>query len=201
MSITTWRCCSKSRKLTCSRALVTIADINTELGEAYVAKLSSQGLKSCSRHRKPEHTSPVSKIFQGPICLHRCDLLVFANQCFQICYSLAGMGSIEIVIAVAGTVGEPFELFNKNERPSLERDPLPPSRLDRVIDVNLKGLCFTSQLAHYYFGLPSTSSENSSVRKSLTLIGSAISYSDFHICPDYSASKWVARGFSERLGY
>ena len=103
------------------------------------------------------------------------------------------MGTIEIVIAAAGTVGEPFELFNKNERPSLEKDPLPPSRLDRVIDVNLKGLCFTSQLAHY-FGLPSTFSENSSVWKSLTLIGSAISYSDYHTSPDYSASKWAAKG-------
>ena len=114
---------------------------------------------------------------------------------FKSAIAFAGTGTIDTVVAVAGTFSEAFELFNKTERPSLERDPLPPSGFDRVIDVNLKGLFFTSQLAHYYFGLPSTSGENSSVRKSLTLVGSSVGYSDFCLSPDYSASKWGVRGF------
>lgn len=112
---------------------------------------------------------------------------------FKSAIEFAGVGTIDIVVAVAGILGKPFELF-KEEQPSLERDPHLPTTVERVIDTNLKGSYFTSQLAPYYFGLPSTSGEESTVRKSLTLFGSVVSYYDFPHSPDYSASKWATRG-------
>lgn len=104
------------------------------------------------------------------------------------------MGAIDIAIAVAGIIGKAFELF-KQERPSLERDPHLPPTIERVIEINLKGSHFTSQLARYYFGLPSTSDEKFTVRKSLTLVGSVVSYYDFPQCSDYSPSKLATRLF------
>lgn len=113
---------------------------------------------------------------------------------FKDAIAFAGSGTIDIIAAVAGIGGKSFELFHEEARPSLEVDPVPTGSVDRTIDVNLKGVHYTSQLAHYYFGLPSTSSANSTVRKSLTFVASVVSYCDFRQIADYSASKWGVRG-------
>ena len=77
------------------------------------------------------------------------------------------------------------------------------------LDVNAKGVYYTSKLAQHYFALPSLSQSTGTpaFRKSLVVISSLAGYLELRSA-DYTASKWAIRGLfrstrskMEDLGY
>ena len=116
--------------------------------------------------------------------------------------------SIDIVVAAAGVGGQPFVIVDE-EPPSLERDPPLPPSVDLSLDVNAKGVFYTSKLAQHYFALPFSSQIKATpeFRKCLVVISSLAGYLELNAA-DYTASKWAVRGLfrstrskMEDLGY
>lgn len=102
--------------------------------------------------------------------------------------------SLDIVVAAAGLLGSPF-ILPSSEPASLDKDPQEPPTVGAVIDVNFKGIYFTSRLAEHYFSLLSPPHSISGDQKSLIIFGSLASYIDFPPVADYLASKAAVRGF------
>lgn len=116
--------------------------------------------------------------------------------------------SIDIVVAAAGVGGQPF-IGREEEPPSLDKDPPLPRSASLNIDVNAKGVYYTSKLAQHYFALLPLSRTRAvpEFRKCLVVISSLAGYLELNAA-DYTASKWAIRGFfrstrskMEDLGY
>ena len=127
---------------------------------------------------------------------------------FKSAINLSDRKSIDIVVAAAGVAGRQFVVPDE-EPPSLERDPPLPPGVDLTIDVNAKGVYYTSKLAQHYFALPVSSQAKSmpEVRKCLVVISSLAGYLELSNAA-YTASKWAVRGLfrstrskMEDLGY
>ncbi len=101
--------------------------------------------------------------------------------------------SLDIVVAAAGLLGSPFIIPN-SEPASLDKDPTEPPTVGPVMNVNFKGVYFTSRLSEHYFSLGSASHNISGDRQSLIIFGSLASYIDFPPMADYLASKAAVRG-------
>ncbi|CAF9931418.1 MAG: hypothetical protein ALECFALPRED_005001 [Alectoria fallacina] len=127
---------------------------------------------------------------------------------FKSAITYSGRRSIDVVVATAGVGGQPF-IVRDEEPPSLDKDhPLPRSACLNI-DVNAKGVYYTSKLAQHYFALrPSLQTKATpSVRKCLVVIRSLAGYLEINDS-DYTASKWAVRGLfrstrskMEDLGY
>lgn len=163
-------------------AKVTAADINEQLGKAFVQELSEKGL-----HINFVHT----------------DVTDWTSQihAFKSAIAFGQRNSIDVVVAAAGVSGGRFVV--DMESPSLEKDPPLPSASDLAFDVNAKGVYFTCKLAQYYFSLPVASEDVKPLpyRKSLVVISSLAGYLEVNNT-DYTASKWAVRGMfrAERSG-
>lgn len=116
--------------------------------------------------------------------------------------------SIDLVVAAAGVGGQSF-IAQDEEPPSLDRDPPLPPSLNLNIDVNAKGVYYTSKLAQHYFALSPLSQPKLApeYRKCLIVISSLAGYLELDNA-DYTASKWAIRGLfrstrskMEDLGY
>lgn len=127
---------------------------------------------------------------------------------FKSAIKFSSRKSIDIVVAAAGVAGQPF-VAPDEEKPSLENDPPLPRSADRNLDVNAKGVYYTSKLAQHYFALPPSSQTKptSKFRKCLVVISSLAGYLELEDA-DYTASKWAIRGLfrsarstMEDLGY
>lgn len=127
---------------------------------------------------------------------------------FKSALNFSDSKSIDIVVAAAGVGGQPF-ITDAEEPPSLDKDPPPPRSADLNIDVNAKGVYYTSKLAQHYFALPPSSQIGSTpeLRKCLVVISSLAGYLELNSA-DYTASKWAIRGLfrstrskMEDLGY
>lgn len=112
------------------------------------------------------------------------------------------------MVAAAGVAGQPF-IAEDEDPPSLDNDPPLPRSADLNIDVNAKGVYYTSKLAQHYFALPSSSQTKADppFRKCLVVISSLAGYLELDAA-DYTASKWAVRGLfrsarsrMEDLGY
>ncbi len=127
---------------------------------------------------------------------------------FKSAITFSNRKSLDIVVAAAGVAGYPF-IRQDEEPPSLERDPPLPPSADLTLDVNAKGVYYTSKLAQHYFALPSPSHPKATpkLRKCLVVISSLAGYFEIGDV-DYTASKWAVRGLfrsarskMEDLGY
>lgn len=116
--------------------------------------------------------------------------------------------TIDIVVAAAGVGGQPF-IVGDEEPPSLDKDPPLPRSACLNIDVNAKGVYYTSKLAQHYFALPPSphAIATPDFRKCLIVISSLAGYLELNDA-DYTASKWAVRGLfrstrskMEDLGY
>ena len=116
--------------------------------------------------------------------------------------------SIDVVVAAAGVPGQAF-ITQDEEPPSLEKDPPQPRSVGLNLDVNAKGVYYTSKLAQHYFALPPSSETKAApdFRKALVVISSLAGYLELDNV-DYTASKWAIRGLfrsirskMEDLGY
>ena len=115
-------------------------------------------------------------------------------KAFKSAINFTDRKSIDIVVAAAGVGGQPFVAINE-EPPSLERDPPLPRSVELNLDVNAKGVIYTSKLAQHYFALPLSSQINArpEFRKCLVVISSLAGYLELDAA-DYTASKWAIRG-------
>ena len=113
---------------------------------------------------------------------------------FKFALAHSPIQGLDIVVAAAGLLGSPF-IISTSDPPSLDKDPQEPPVVGPVIDVNFKGVYFTSRLAMHDFSLGSQSSPVSGNQKSLIIFGSLASYIDFPPMADYLASKAAVRGF------
>ena len=120
--------------------------------------------------------------------------------------------SLDFVVAAAGVQGYAF-VAKDEEPPSLEKDPPHPRLSGLTLDVNAKGVFYTSKLAQHYFALPPSLQPSSQTdatkdpRKCLVLLSSMAGYLELNAA-DYTAAKWAVRGLfrstrskMEDLGY
>ena len=170
-------------------ALVTVADINEELGKRFVEESRDSGIR---------------------INFVKTDVTDWNAQvhAFKSAIKFSGNNSIDVVVAVAGLAGGWFTA-PEEDPPSLDTDPPQPPLSAPIFDVNAKGVYFTTKLAQHYFALQSTvkAKPTSTPRKSLILISSLAGYLETNAA-DYTASKWAVRGLfrsvrskMEDLGY
>ncbi len=102
--------------------------------------------------------------------------------------------TLDIVVAAAGLLGSPFILPN-SEPATFDQDPQEPPTVGRVMDVNFKGVYFTSRLAMHYFFPKSSTDGVFRDQNSLIVFGSLASYVEFPPITDYLASKAAVRAF------
>lgn len=187
-------------------ARVTIADINSDLGISYTHSLTSRGYKCAPSFPLP-YLTPSSKIPSSQSVLTsllgfsvtfiHTDVRSFPSQLstFKRTISTSPSQTLDHVIAVAGVIGTPFlNPRTDSSSPSTDADPASPST--DTLDVNYKGLYYTTKLAQHYLPLPPHSTKPSSTPQTttLTLMGSLSSYLDIPPIADYVASKYAARG-------
>lgn len=170
-------------------AHVTVADINAQQGKAFADEMSQLG---------------------SQVAFVATDVSEWGSQVntFKAAIRSSNNNSIDVVVAAAGVGGSWF-IEEKDESPSLEKDPPLPRQSAAAFDVNAKGVYYTSKLAQHYFALPSSTSSPSDQhsRKSLIVISSLAGYLELNNV-DYTASKWAVRGIfrsarskMEDLGY
>ena len=181
-----------------------IADINEKVGNGLMLVLNAKG----SRCVYCLHSNAF--LIQHRLNYVSTDVTDWQSQvnAFKSAITYSGRRSIDVVVAAAGVGGQPF-IVRDEEPPSLEKDhPLPRSACLNI-DVNAKGVYYTSKLAQHYFALrPSLQTKATpSVRKCLVVIRSLAGYLELNDS-DYTASKWAVRGLfrstrskMEDLGY
>ncbi|MCJ1247883.1 hypothetical protein MMC30_005098 [Trapelia coarctata] len=162
--------------------IVTIADIQEELGTAYTAELRNLGY---SVHFHPTDVTSYPSLLSA----------------FKAAISHSPDAStLDIVIAAAGLMGHMF-MHPSEPAPSLSYDPPEPSF--KTIDVNLKGVFYTTMLAKNYLRLPPKRSPGEHAHehpgaekpdKSLVLFASTAAYLEVPLLADYCASKMGVRG-------
>lgn len=90
------------------------------------------------------------------------------------------------------TIGLDGEDTILKRRPlTAEGDPTEPAL--RILETNLIGVAYTARLASFYFSKQPTQDH------SLIITASLSSYIDHPFSPEYSASKWGARGLMRSL--
>lgn len=125
----------------------------------------------------------------------QCDVSVWDDQLrlFKQASAASPTGKIHYVVANAGII-RPDQVFSY----SGDGEPTRPEL--STIDVNIKGTLYTTKLAMHYFvkqngTIPSPAQEDTC----LVLIGSGAGLHDCLRIPQYSASKWAARGIMHSL--
>jgi 5'-hydroxyaverantin dehydrogenase len=98
---------------------------------------------------------------------------------------------LDIVIPYAGLMGNPVFTSLSNAPPTA--DPLPPSVA--TLDVNIKGVYYTTHLALHYFRQSPETDQN------LIFVSSLLAYITPPGCLDYTGSKEAVRGFFHALRY
>ncbi|KAJ4369396.1 hypothetical protein N0V86_009228 [Didymella sp. IMI 355093] len=156
-------------KLAEAGAIVTISDIRSEAGEAAVQDLNSRGLR---------------------VQFVQSDVTSYASQVELFKRAVAfGEGKIDVVVPNAGICAEQ-NLFDIIPGSALNLEEAPPEPGYSTMDVNLKGVYYTSYLALHYFRL----NRDSSFVPSLILIASLAGYAGFPSSATYSMSKFGVRG-------
>lgn len=156
-------------KLAEAGALVTISDVRPEAGEAAVRELTSRGLRV--------------QFVQSDVSSYTSQLNLFKEAI------AFGEGRIDVVVPNAGICAEQNLLDMLPEGASNFRvDPPEPGY--STMDVNLKGVYYTSYLALHYFRLH----QDTVLKPSLVLIASLAGYVGFPSSVTYSMSKFGVRG-------
>ncbi|KAK6429509.1 hypothetical protein LTR95_014346 [Oleoguttula sp. CCFEE 5521] len=159
-----------ARALASHGAAVSIVDFNAELGEALAKELTAQGQKASFFKCDTTDWSQQAKVFKETIAW--------------------GNGRLDIVIPSAGLAGT--SLKSELEKAAHVDEPMEPNL--RVLDVNLRGVYFTSSLALHYFRHLSPSPA-----PQLCLISSLAGYLGLPFAADYCAAKFGVRGLWKTL--
>lgn len=153
-------------------ALVTISDIQEEVGQAAAQSLVAKGYR---------------------VQFVRCNVTSYPSQVemFQKAVEF-GDGGIDIVIPNAGVVAEKnlFDMIPE-ESPTMASPP-PPEPSFMGANINLQAVYNTCFLAMHYFRLPRQSENN--FKPSIVLISSLAGYVGYPSSSTYSMSKFGVRG-------
>jgi 5'-hydroxyaverantin dehydrogenase len=150
-------------------AVVTISDVRSEAGDAAARELTSKGLR---------------------VQFVQSDVTSYASQAALFKRAVVfGGGKVDIVIANAGICAEQniFDMIPA-EASDLDTEPSEPGF--STVDVNLRGVYYTSYLALHYFRIP----RHTSHTPSLILIASLAGYVGYPSSVTYSMSKFGVRG-------
>lgn len=126
----------------------------------------------------------------------RCDVTKWSDQInlFRQAALFSPTGRISHVIANAGIHREDEVFLYSGD----DQEPEEPNL--SVIDVNIRGTLYTAKLAaHYFIRQNGTEAPQKQEDCSLVLIGSGAAFLDCPRAPQYSASKWAARGIMHSL--
>ncbi|KAF2430814.1 NAD(P)-binding protein [Tothia fuscella] len=146
---------------------VTCADVNQELGKRFRGELEGKGWKI---NFVPADVTDYPSLLSA----------------FKSARDFSPTKSIDIVIPCAGLMGQP--LIAHLPDPTSSDDPPPPPTA--VMDVNLKGVYYTTYLAlHYFRTHPSATST-----KQLVFLCSSLAYVEAPLVIDYVSSKSAVRG-------
>ncbi|KAJ0117350.1 Carbonyl reductase family member 4 [Diaporthe amygdali] len=165
------------------------------LGEAYVRALQSAGCKVIIGDINLERGKSLEAELAGTKFV-KCDTTKWEDQLelFRTAASFSDDGRISYVVANAG-IARADEVF------SYSGDGQEPTKPDlSITDVNITGTLYTAKLAFHYFvkqngQQPSPAQQDTC----LILIGSGAAFLDCPRGPQYSASKWAARGIMHSL--
>ncbi|KAL1639132.1 hypothetical protein SLS58_008219 [Diplodia intermedia] len=101
---------------------------------------------------------------------------------------------LDVVVASAGVLGDPFVAPGERGVASLAAEHDPPRPRTDAWEVNAIGLSFTAKLAQLYFDMPAAGTSESAVPpKSLVLLASLAPYLGFPLATAYEGSKAGAR--------
>jgi 5'-hydroxyaverantin dehydrogenase len=153
-------------------AFVTIGDISDEAGKAEASKLTSQGLKVNFIH---------------------CDVTDYESQYAAFKSALAfGNNTLDIVIANAGIIAQK-SLTEQIAQHEFDPHAIPPPPGMSGLDVNLKGVYFTSYLALHFFRAPPPPN-TPPFKKSIVMVASSAGYAGYPYSATYAMSKFGVRG-------
>jgi NAD(P)-dependent dehydrogenase (short-subunit alcohol dehydrogenase family) len=124
----------------------------------------------------------------------KCDTTSWEDQVnlFEAAKSFSPTGKIHYVVANAGMISQD-EVFSYDASGPKEPDL-------KVVDVNLKGVLYTSKLASHYFISQNGQTESELQDDTcLVLIGSGAAFLDCPRSPQYQATKYGMRGIMHSL--
>lgn len=165
------------------------------IGEAYTRALAAAGAYIAIGDLDESGAKKLASEFPQQIHFVKCNVTSWGDQTrlFREAESFSPTHQIHYVVANAGIIrrDEVFEFSRQGE-------PTEPEL--STIDVNIKGTLYTAKLAMHYFikqnGIvPGPEQEDTC----LVLIGSGAGIHDCLRIPQYSATKWAARGIMHSL--
>ncbi|KAK5044726.1 hypothetical protein LTR84_010500 [Exophiala bonariae] len=162
------------------------------IGEAYTRALAAAGVYITIGDLDESSTEKLTSEFPKQIHFVKCNVTNWDDQTrlFREAESFSPTHQIHYVVANAGIIrkDEVFE-FGEPTEPELS-----------TIDVNIKGTLYTVKLAMHYFikqnGIVPGPEQHDTC---LVLIGSGAGIHDCLRIPQYSATKWAARGIMHSL--
>jgi NAD(P)-dependent dehydrogenase (short-subunit alcohol dehydrogenase family) len=163
------------------------------IGEAYTRALIAAGAYIVIGDLDVAGAEKLISEFPGKAHFVNCNVTSWHDQTrlFREAEAISPTNQIHYVVANAGIIRQD-EVFAYSE------EPTEPEL--STIDVNIKGTLYTAKLAMHYFikqngTIPSTSQQDTC----LVLIGSGAGIHDCLRIPQYSATKWAARGIMHSL--
>jgi 5'-hydroxyaverantin dehydrogenase len=116
---------------------------------------------------------------------------------FKAAVSFSPSKTIDIVLANAGITGkDPLEAWLDTELSSGD-DPQPPSTL--ALDINLKGVYYTTRLSLFYFKKTVPAGDVAATSKHLIYVSSIAGYIGLNNTIEYNASKFGVRGLFKSI--
>ncbi|EXJ74898.1 uncharacterized protein A1O5_01594 [Cladophialophora psammophila CBS 110553] len=130
---------------------------------------------------------PPSPFKESEAVFVKCDVTIWADQLavFEIASQLSPNGKIDVVIANAGVAGPDVltGVFCLD-------DPTPQEPMMKMLDVNVKGVLYTTKLAGWYF----RHHHDNPLDGCLILVSSIMGYIDTQSSAVYAAAKFSVRG-------
>jgi NAD(P)-dependent dehydrogenase (short-subunit alcohol dehydrogenase family) len=166
------------------------------LGEAYVRALLAAGSIVIVGDLDDAGGKALVSEFPHKVHFVRCNVTSWEDQAnlFEEAVASSPTGKIHYVVANAGII-RPDDVFSYSGE---NKKPMKPEL--STIDVNIKGTLYTSKLAmHYFIKQNGTTPSDEQEDTCLVLVGSGAGIHDCLRIPQYSASKWAARGIMHSL--
>lgn len=163
------------------------------IGEAYTRALLAAGAYVTIGDLDVDGAGKLVSEFSKQIHFVQCDVTSWndQNRLFREAELFSPTNEIHYVVANAG-------IIRKDEVFAYSEEPTEPEL--STIDVNIKGTLYTAKLAMHYFikrnGIVPGPNQQDSC---LVLIGSGARIHDCLRIPQYSATKWAARGIMHSL--
>ncbi|KAH8588438.1 hypothetical protein B0O99DRAFT_525041 [Bisporella sp. PMI_857] len=163
------------------------------IGEAYARALSAVGVNVCIGDLDSQGGSKLASELPHAKFV-KCDVTIWKDQLRLFAEATSFNGKVDYVIANAGICprDEVFTFAGEDQ------DPTEPNLT--AVDVNLKGVLYTTKIAlHYFVKQNGTKPSPQQEDTCLVLIGSGAAFLDCLRGPVYPSTKWAVRGIMHTL--